>query len=196
MRQISGMSEQSRALAPAVVIGRIRRLLVTRRRRRAPTRGDARGIFQAFFTGGSAIRAHNHLAEGVPGVPGETTPDGARIYPLLDDLVYCEAGWHVVVLGVFDDPAFFGGNRGLFDYLSAIDVRFELDGVPLPTERTAIKRVAHTDPAFIEKAFIVGFGAFLPPGTLSVGTHELHTFQQDPVYGDYDFVTPFKVVSC
>jgi hypothetical protein len=149
-----------------------------------PTRGDAQGIFQAFFTGGSAIRAHNHLAEGVPGVPGETTPDGARIYPLLDDLVYCEAGWHVVLLGIFDDPAFYpGGNKELFDYLSTVDVQFALDGVPLSTERTAIKRIAHTDPAFIEEAFVVGFGAFgafLPPGTLSVGTHELHTSSAQP----------------
>ena len=77
----------------------------------------------------------------------------------------------MVSLGVFDDPAFFGGNEGLFDYLSAVDVQFVLDGVPLPTERTAIKRVAHTDPAFLEEAFGVGFGAFLPPGTLYVGTH-------------------------
>ena len=162
----------------------------------APTRGDAQGIFQAFFSGGSAIRAHNHLAEGVPGVPGETTPDGARIYPLLDDLEYCEQGWHVILLGAFGDPAFFGGNKELFDWLSAIDIRFVLDGVPLQTERTAIKRIAHTDPAFVEEAFVVGFGAFLPPGTLSVGTHELRTFIHDPVFGDEDFATPFTVVSC
>ena len=162
-----------------------------------PTRGDAQGIFQAFFTGGSAIRAHNHLAEGVPGVPGETTPDGARIYPGLDDLEYCEQGWHVVLLGYFDDPAFFvGGNKKLFAFLSAVDIRFSLDGVPLDTERTAIKRLAHTDPAFIEEAFAVAFGALLAPGALSVGTHELRTFIHDPLFGDGDFVTPFTVVSC
>jgi hypothetical protein len=86
-----------------------------------PTRGDAEGIFQAFFSGGTAIRAHTHLAEGVPGVPAETTPDGARIHPLLDDLGYCDESWHVVLLGAFDDPAFYvGGNRELFDYLAAI----------------------------------------------------------------------------
>lgn len=163
----------------------------------APTRGDAQGIFQAFFTGGSAIRAHNHLASGVPGVPGETTPDGARIYPLLDDLQYCDQGWHVVLLGFFDDPAFYaGGNKELFELLSAVDIRFALDGVPLTMERTAIKRLAHTDPAFIVEAFVVGFGAFLPPGTLSLGTHELTTFQHDPVFGDEEFVTPFTVVTC
>ena len=162
----------------------------------APTRGDAEGIFQAFFTGGAAIRAHNHLAEGVPGVPGETTPDGARIYPGLDDLEYCDQGWHVVLLGYFDDPAFFGGNQELFDYLSAVDIRFVLDGVPLQTERTAIKRLTHFDPAFGEKAFAVGFGAFLAPGALSVGTHQLQTIIRDPVFGDFEFTTAFTVVSC
>ena len=163
----------------------------------APTRGDAEGIFQAFFTGGSAIRTYNHLAGGVPGVPGETTPDGARIYPLLDDLVYCDQGWHVVLLGVFDDPAFYlSGNKELFDYLSAGDIRFVLDGVPLETERTAIKRLAHTDPAFIEEGFALAFGAFLPPGALSVGDHELRTIIITPEGFVEEFATPFTVVSC
>jgi hypothetical protein len=162
-----------------------------------PTQGDAQGIFRAFFTGGSAIRAHNHQASGVPGVPGETTPDGARIYPLLDDLQYCDDGWHVVLLGYFDDPAFYaGGNKELFDFLSAVDIRFALDGVPLTTERTAIKRLAHTDPAFVEEAFVVAFGAFLPPGSLSLGPHELLTTQHVPEFGDEEFVTPFTVISC
>ena len=159
--------------------------------------GRRPGIFQGFFTGGSAIRAHNHQASGVPGVPGETTPDGARIYPLLDDLQYCDDGWHVVLLGYFDDPAFYaGGNKELFDFLSAVDIRFALDGVPLTTERTAIKRLAHTDPAFVEEAFVVGFGAFLPPGSLSLGPHELLTTQHVPEFGDEEFVTPFTVISC
>jgi hypothetical protein len=216
VRQINRVGQMNRSLAAASAsgLGAMRRVLVAvvavailvgfdgtggayAATPGAPTRGDAQGIFQAFFTGGSAIRAHNHEASGVPGVPAETTPDGARIYPLLDDLQYCDQGWHVVLLGFFDDPAFYaGGNKELFDLLSAVDVRFTLDGIPLPTERTAIKRLAHTDPAFIEEAFFVGFGAFLPPGALSLGTHELHTFQHDPVFGDEQFVTPFTVVAC
>jgi hypothetical protein len=162
----------------------------------AATRGEAQGVFQAFFTGGSAIRAHNHLAEGIPGVPIETTPDGARIYPGLDGLEYCEQGWHVVLLGLFDDPAFFGGNKELLDHLAAADIRFVLDGVPLEVERTATKRFSHPLPPFGEQAFAVGFGAFLPPGALSVGTHQLQTFIHDPVFGDFDFAVGFTVISC
>lgn len=149
-------------------------------------------MFQAFDTGGSAIRAHNHLAEGVPAVL-----DVARIYPGVDGAEYCAQGWHVILLGIFDDPALFpDGNKGLFDYLNTVDIRYVLDGVPLETERTAIKRLTHPDPAFIADGFAVGFGAFLPPGALSVGSHELLTFISDPVFGDFDFPVGFTVVSC
>ena len=209
MRQTSRDGQPRRSLATATASGGdgIRRLLVTAvaavilvavgstntyaASPGAPTRGDAQGVFQAFFTGGTAIRAHNQLAEGVPGQRFD-----ARIYPGEDDLEYCEQGWHVILLGVFDDPAFFGGNKGLFDYLSSVDVRFVLDGVPLVMERTAIKRLTHPDPAFLNRGFAVGFGAFLPPGALSVGTHEVQTIYLDPVYGDFVFTTPFTVVSC
>jgi hypothetical protein len=68
--------------------------------------------------------------------------------------------------------------------------------VPAYTEaRQHAKDVGET-PAFLEDAFGVAFGAFLPPGALSLGTHELRTFIQDPVFGDEDFATPFTIVSC
>jgi hypothetical protein len=159
----------------------------------AATRGEARAAFQAWFTGGSAIRAHNALAQGVPAGRGD-----ARIYAgAEEDLEYCQHGWHVIMAGVFDDPAFFaGGNKGLFDYLASVDIQFELDGVSLETERTAIKRLTHPNPAFVDEAFAVNFGAFLSPGSLSVGPHTIHTTAIDPLYGDFEFDTPFTVVSC
>jgi hypothetical protein len=155
----------------------------------APTQGAAQAVFQAFWTGGLAIQAHNAQAQGVPGVL-----DSARIYPGVDDLEYCAQGWHVILLGLFDDPAFFGGNEGLFEYLSTTDIRFALDGVPLATERGAIKRV--TNPTVIAEAFGVQFGAFLPPGSLTVGSHLVETTIIDPVYGDFAFTTTFTVVAC
>jgi hypothetical protein len=162
----------------------------------AATQGDARGVFESFFTGGSAIRAHNHLAAGVPGVPVETTADGARIYPGEDGLEYCEQGWHVVLLGIFDNPSFFGGNKGLFDSLTAVDIRYVLDGVPLDAERTSIRRFSNPPAEFSEPAFAVAFGAFLPPDSLSAGTHHLQTFIHEPVFGDFDFTVGFDVVAC
>jgi hypothetical protein len=77
-----------------------------------------------------------------------------------------------------------------------VDVQFELDGVSLEVERTAISRLTHPNPAFIEEAFAVNFGAFMAPGSLSVGPHTIHTTIIDPLYGDFEFDTPFTVVSC
>jgi hypothetical protein len=164
----------------------------------AQTRGDAQAAFEAFFTGGASIRAHNPNAEGAPGVPVEPPLDSARIYPGLDDVEYCEQGWHVVMLGIFDDPAAYpGGKQQLVDDLSSVDMQFLIDGVPLEMDRTAIKRIQHPPPDISEVPLIVlNFGAFLPPGSLSVGTHELRTIVHDPVFGDADFTITFSVVLC
>jgi len=163
---------------------------------RPPTRGDAEAAFQAFFTGGSAIRAHNPLADGVPGVPVDPPPDSARIYPFADGAEYCD-GWHVVMLAGFGDPAAFpGGNRELFEFLSDVEIQFVLDGVPLDAERTSIKRFPHPEPDFSENPLMaITFGAFTAPGELSVGTHELRTTYHEPGF-DVEFTISFRVVEC
>jgi hypothetical protein len=76
------------------------------------------------------------------GGPALPTPDSARIYPLQDDLEYCQQGWHVITLGVFDDE--------VRQSLSTVDTQFALDGVSLQTERTAIKKFQHPFPDFSE----------------------------------------------
>jgi hypothetical protein len=157
--------------------------------------GNRRSVFQAFWTGGSAILGHNHLAEGVPGA-FTATPDGPRIDPTGDGLVYCTQGWHVVSLALFDDPTFYGGNNQLFAFLSSLGMQFVLDGVPLTVQRTAIKRVADNPPDIGGVAYGIGFGAFLPPGALSPGTHQLQTFIHDPVNGDFNFQIGCTGVSC
>lgn len=162
----------------------------------SPTRGDAQAAFQAFFTGGSAIRAHNPLADGAPGVPVDPPVDSARIHPFADGAEYCE-GWHVVMLAGFGDPAAFpGGNTELFDFLSEIGIQFVLDGVPLETERTSIRRFPHPEPDFSEDPLMaVTFGAFMAPGELSLGSHGPRTTYHEPGF-DVEFTIGFSVVSC
>ena len=161
-----------------------------------PTRGDAQAAFQAFVAGGSAIRVHNPAAEGAPGVPIDPPPDSARIPPFVDGAEYCD-GWHVVMLVGFGDPAAFpGGNTELFEFLSDVAIEFVLDGVPLETERTSIKRLPHPDPELSENPLMaITFGAFLAPGELSVGTHELRTTYHEPGF-DVEFTISFTVVPC
>jgi hypothetical protein len=162
----------------------------------SPTRGDAQAAFQAFFTGGSALRAHNPLADGAPGLPVDPPPDSARIYPFADGAKYCE-GWHVVMLAGFGDPAaFLGGNKELFEFLSAVSIQFVLDGVPLETHRTSIKRFAHPEPDFSQNPLMaITFGAFTAPGELCLGTHELRTTYHEPGF-EVEFTISFTVVSC
>ena len=57
-------------------------------------------------------------------------------------------------------------------------------------------KVKVRNPAFIEEACAFAVGSFLPPGTLSVGTHQLQTFIDDPVFGEEDFTISFTVVPC
>ncbi|HWI00138.1 MAG TPA: hypothetical protein VNT27_07390 [Propionibacteriaceae bacterium] len=154
-----------------------------------PTRGEANATFQSNFTGGFAIRTHNPEAHGAPGGPAIPTPDSARIYPGEPDLEYCAQGWHVITLGIFDEK--------VRQALSTVDVQFALDGVSLQTERTAIKKLQHPFPDFSENPlWAVTFGAFLPPGSLSLGNHEIQTTIENPVLGDEKFTTPFSVIAC
>ena len=71
--------------------------------------------------------------------------------------------------------------------------RCALDGVPLQTERTAIKKLQHPDPNFSENPlWAVTFGSFLPPGSLSLGSHEIQTTGTD----GFALTTPFSVIAC
>jgi hypothetical protein len=130
-------------------------------------------------------------------VPVDPPPDSARIYPAADGAEYCQQGWHVVMLTGFVDPAGFpGGNKEAFDFLSEVTIQFVLDGIPLATERTAIKRSPHPDPEFSENPLMaVTVGAFMPPGTLSLGSHELRTIYHEPGF-DADFTVTFTVIPC
>jgi hypothetical protein len=156
-----------------------------------PTRGDAEATFQAFFTGGTAIRFHNPLAKGGPGVPFDA-PDSARIFALFDNVAYCQEGWHLIVLGEFDDPSFYSSRNELRVYLSSLSVEFVLDGVPLEVETTSVKELGFAP----NPLMVVNFGAFLGPGALSLGTHELQTIFHDPVFGDDEITVSFTVVAC
>ena len=74
-------------------------------------------------------------------------------------------------------------------------IQFALDGVSLQTERTAIKKFQHPD-VVENPLWAVTFGAFLVPGSLSLGSQEIKTSIHDLVSGDEEFTTPFSVIAC
>jgi hypothetical protein len=161
------------------------------------THGDARAVFQAGPTGGLASYVHSANHHGAPagGVPSGS-PEDIRIYPVLEDAEYCTSGWHLIGLVYGDDPAFFGGKRALSDYLADVDIEFALDGRPLETERTAVKRFADPQRFGLEDAFVFHAAAFLPPGSLPPGSHTVVTTIDDPIYGLDSWPAQFTVLSC
>ncbi|MER5912330.1 hypothetical protein ABT124_18005 [Streptomyces sp. NPDC001982] len=141
------------------------------------TRGDAEAVFQAQGNGGWGVRLHGGVQEGAP---SDFFPDSmARINPMPagpgSERHFCSLDWHVInVLAVEGNAA--GQSRTNTEIREALaqrDPEIRLDGAPLETKRTAIKRT--TNPAnrgFVE-AFYFSQGRVMAPEDLSVGQHSV-----------------------
>jgi hypothetical protein len=138
------------------------------------TQGDARAIFEAFPTGGWAVVLNNGTLEGAPAdfLPGSL----ARIYAMApgDGRHYCSLNWHLISVTANEGNTVGQSrtNTEIRDFLSQIELDFLLDGVPLDTMRTAIKRTLNPERGFVE-AFFVSEGQVMAPEDLSVGQHSL-----------------------
>jgi hypothetical protein len=158
------------------------------------SRGAAQAVFQAGGTGGITILFRSS-GLGVPRGQRETgDPGDVRINPLQRNAQYCASGWHLISLNVGDGAVFYDDKQALFDSLASVDVTFRLDGVPLTTERTAIKR----NPVDLRDEDMYGFGVgtLVPPGTLTGGSHSLTTAVVHPISGTDEFSVQFNVLSC
>ena len=155
-----------------------------------PTLGEARAVFEAGFAGGAAIIVHSNSIHGAPAqiAPSATGP---RITPLRP-FEYCGAGWHVIAVAGFAFATDFpGGKQEMADFMAGVSMHYLLDGHALETQRTALK------PALgLPDAFAVTFGAFLAPGTLTVGVHQLVTTVVASGEPDEVTQTEFTIVNC
>jgi hypothetical protein len=139
------------------------------------TRGDAEAIFQARLTGDFAIRVHSTALAGAPAQDGL-----GRILPFhaFDGTHYCSLDWHSLSLFFYDfgDQAFVAAELAPYVYA------WTLDGSPIATESTAVKRV---DPVWMQAmwgtpdGWGAGNGALLAPDALAVGTHTAHLVVTD-----------------
>lgn len=151
------------------------------------TKGDAQAVFNALMGALYATSALNPQGtpHGTPeGAPGEGIPPGSqedvRILPIQrtsQSASFCASGWHVISLPILSLLEDYEDYNDLVADLSLIDIQFVWDGLPLEEQRTAIKRYNH--PIF-DDAFGFNTGAFMPPGSLTVGTHTLTTTLVDP----------------
>jgi hypothetical protein len=144
------------------------------------THGDATSLFEAFDNGGWAIVNHNPTQMGAP---SEANLRGA-IRPLAgsqwDGRHFCALDWHVILLADIED------TKAQAE-ASAMD--FTLDGAPLASSRTAVKRYLGqgAQPAL----WSVIDGAIMSPSDLAVG---VHTVSVDAVFADgFEFASQITI---
>ena len=124
------------------------------------TRGDAQAAFQAYWTAGFTIEKTPTTA------PGFALVHYTLLNSFHEDTRICTTNWHAYALG--------WGVQGTRQDAAAdqllLVLTFAIDGVPMPSAKTAIKRSI----AF-GNVYAWNEGALLAPGSLSVGAHQLTT---------------------
>jgi hypothetical protein len=144
------------------------------------TREDAEAVYQTVGGAAQAIRLHASVNAGGAPVQWPQT----AMNPLNPNRTFCVLDWHTIMLAAID-----GGNRSTYSnqeakaLLAAVTISFTLDGAPVATGTTAIKRHLNPDLFGWDFAWFRNFGTVVPPGTPSVGTHDLVAIIQDPVFG-------------
>ena len=138
------------------------------------TIGDVHAIFQAFMNGGWSIVNGDPVDQGAP---ADFFPDSmARINPApaWNGRHFCSLDWHVINVALNEgNPV--GGTRTnaeIFEAISQRDVHFTLDGAPLDSKRSAVKRTTNPPTGLVE-AFAVDVGRVMAPEELLVGAHTL-----------------------
>ncbi len=148
--------------------------MATRSESRRITRGDAEAVLNAFGAGGRAVLSHSKTAEGAPadffGSHGSIRPfagspwDGAR---------FCAEDWHVILIADIEGGGASFKHNDAEQIMNGLDVSFTLDGAPLPTTRTAIKRFLNPEQFGLQVAYYFQQGQIMSPTDLSVGSHRL-----------------------
>jgi hypothetical protein len=144
------------------------------------THGDATSLFEAFGNGGWAILNHNPTQMGAPSdanLRGSIRPLAGTPW---DGRHFCELDWHVILLADIEDTKAQAAA-------SAID--FTLDGVPLASSRTTVKR--YLGQGGQPPLWYVNDGAIMSPNDLAVG---VHTVSVDATFFDgFEFASQITI---
>jgi len=124
------------------------------------------------------------------GAPADFFPDSiARIgpNPPWEGRHFCSGDWHVISLNFFDGNLEGEARTGreIRAFLAQSDLIFTLDGAPLGTTRTPVKRFLGTEFFDLVEAYWFAEGRVMAPADLSVGQHSL---QADVLFpgGEYE----------
>jgi hypothetical protein len=138
------------------------------------TRGDATAVFEAFGNGGRAVLQHSRVAEAAPaddaGTRGSIRPFAGSPW---DGAAFCADDWHVILIADIE-----GGDRTFSRQdaeriMAGLRIEFTLDGRPLETTRTAIRRFLDPDGFGLETGYYFQQGRIMAPADLTVGQHRL-----------------------
>lgn len=138
------------------------------------TRGDVEAVLHAGGGGGQAVLLHSKTAEGAPadvdGGHGAIRPFSGSPW---DGAHFCAEDWHVILMADIEggDPSF--KHQDAERIMNGLDISFTLDGAPLPTTRTAIKRFLNPEQFGFQVAYYFQQGQIMSPADLSVGSHQL-----------------------
>jgi hypothetical protein len=140
------------------------------------TRGDVEAVFHAFGNGGRAVLAHSQTAEGAP---ADVTGSHGSIRPFAgspwDGAHFCATDWHVILVADFEGGDSSFKHQDAERIMQELQVSFTLDGAPLPTTRTSVKRFLNPPAQFnMREAYYFQQGRLMPPNELSVGSHTLN----------------------
>jgi hypothetical protein len=152
-------------------------------------------------------RRTNHLVtkgETAEAAPADFVGSHGSIRPFQgspwDGRHFCAEDWHVIlVAGIDGGDASFRREQAVAS-ASQTTFDFTLDGAPLATNRTAIRRLLSPEtikvPQGVEKFKVAYFfqeGRIMSPEDLSVGQHELTLTQTDTASGqvEHDGITFF-----
>ncbi len=150
------------------------------------SKGQAEAVLQAFGGAGWVILNHQKTMVGPPADSDLQSSIRPFSGDLWDGRHFCVQDWHTILISGISssgssDPWSLQQARADLD--PAV-VTFTLDGGPLATNRTPIKRYLK-DPSV--EAYYFQQGTVLPPSALAVGTHTasfLVTFPNGDAFGD------------
>jgi hypothetical protein len=159
------------------------------------TRGDVDSVLHAFTTGGRTVLSLQSDTAGFHAAPADFHGSNGAIRPFSpwDGLHVCVNDWHVLLIGLFDGGGKSYTMQDAQSYLSQVDALFLLDGNPVRTTRTSIKRFLNPASIGLQEAYGFQEGSIMAPGDLGVGAHSLQVHVVDPVYGDAQLNITFSV---
>ena len=138
------------------------------------TRGDAEAVLNAFGGGGRAVLLHSRTGEGAPadffGSHGSIRPFAGSPW---DGAHFCAEDWHVILIADFEGGDASFKHDDAESIMNGLDISFTLDGAPLPTIRTAIKRFLNPEQFGLQVAYYFQQGLIMSPTDLSIGNHRL-----------------------